>query len=86
MESLENKAGKNETAGILSEGHAKKKPIRRDDMGKHCCKKFKEAVRRCDIFNKVQYGTKGTKYDWGYYTDYGEKVWECPFCGKKMDQ
>ena len=51
---------------------------------KYCCKKFEVAIKSSKIFNKVQYGSDGAKYDWGYYTDSGEKLWECPFCGKEL--
>ena len=54
-------------------------------MRKFCCEKFKEAIKRFDISHKIQYGTDGTEYSWGYYTDYGERVWECPFCGEKLE-
>lgn len=51
----------------------------------YCCEEFKKALKNCDIFHKVQYGTKGTEYSYGYYTDYGKKLWECPFCGTEID-
>jgi len=56
-------------------------------MKKYCnCKDFKKALARVDIFHKVQYGTDGAEYSWGYYTCAGEKLWKCPFCGKELDK
>ena len=51
---------------------------------KYCCDNFKEAIKENRIFHKIQYGTDGTKYNWGYYTDAGERVWDCPFCNKEL--
>ena len=51
---------------------------------KYCCKQFEDAIKRCDIFHKIQYGTNGAKYSWGYYTDYGEHVLECPSCNMEI--
>jgi len=48
------------------------------------CQAFKDALKRCDIFHKVQYGTNGAEFSWGYYTDSGEKLWKCPFCGLEL--
>ena len=54
-------------------------------MDKACkCKEFKVAMKRCEVFHKVQYGTGGVEYSWGYYTDLGERLWECPFCGTAL--
>ena len=53
---------------------------------KSCCDEFEKALKRVDIFHKVQYGTDGTEYSWGYYTDYGERVWECPYCKEKLEE
>lgn len=50
---------------------------------KECCAKFKEELKRCNIYHKVQYGTDGTKYDSGFYYDTGEKIWSCPFCNEE---
>ena len=56
-------------------------------MKKYCkCKAFKKALGRVDIFHKVQYGTNGAEFSWGYYTISGEKLWKCPFCGKELDK
>ena len=50
------------------------------------CQKFKDAIKKCSIFHKVQYGTNGAEYSWGYYTDEGSKLWKCPFCRKGLDK
>lgn len=54
-------------------------------VSKYCCDKFKKALKSVDIFHKVQYGTDGTEYSWGYYTDMGERLWTCPFCEKELE-
>jgi len=52
---------------------------------KSCCDEFEKALKRVDIFHKVQYGTDGTEYSWGYYTIYGKHLWKCPFCKKELE-
>ena len=53
-------------------------------MREYCCVRFKEAIEKSDIFHKVQHGTDGAEYSWGYYTDAGERLWRCPFCSKEV--
>ena len=72
--------------------HSKDSPKGKEMMAKteaedFCkCQMFKDALKRCDIFHKVQYGSNGAKYSWGYYTDEGTHLWKCPFCGKELDE